>query len=124
MLYIVHWEVLGCMVGKRIKRLRQKKGYSISELAKFASVSKSYLSQLERGLQTNPSLQFLRKIAIALDSNVDYFLEDRINRQNGELDEEWEKLIKQAIKDGIKKDHFREYLNYLKFQQWMNEQKK
>lgn len=38
------------MIGKKIRKLRQKKGLSITELGKLADVSKSYLSQLERGL--------------------------------------------------------------------------
>jgi len=42
------------MIGERIKRLREKKGYSITELARLADISKSYLSQLERGMQCNP----------------------------------------------------------------------
>src|SRR5690348_14611225 len=62
------------MVGQKIKRLRQQKGYSITELGRLADVSKSYLSQLERGLQTNPSLQFLVKVAEPLDTSVQYLL--------------------------------------------------
>ena len=44
------------MIGERIKQLRLEKGYSITELAEVSGVSKSYLSYIERNLQTNPSL--------------------------------------------------------------------
>jgi XRE family transcriptional regulator, master regulator for biofilm formation len=112
------------MIGKRIKRLRQQKGYSITELGKLADVSKSYLSQLERGLQTNPSLQFLIKVSKPLDTNLDYLLEDSQFKRQGdsELDDEWKVLIRQAISDGLKKEDFKEYRNYIEFQKWMKEQ--
>lgn len=38
------------MVGEKIKRLREQKGYTITELGRLADDSKSYLSQLERGM--------------------------------------------------------------------------
>jgi XRE family transcriptional regulator, master regulator for biofilm formation len=114
------------MIGKKIKRLRQQKGYSITELGRLADVSKSYLSQLERGLQTNPSLQFLIKVSKPLDTSINYLLQESKTRKNvdNELDEEWKILVKQAIEDGLKKEDFREYRKYIKFQEWMREQKK
>jgi XRE family transcriptional regulator, master regulator for biofilm formation len=116
----------GDMIGKKIKRLRQQKGYSITELGRLADVSKSYLSQLERGLQTNPSLQFLVKVSKSLDTSIDYLLqESKVQKCGGsELDEEWKVLIRQAIEGGLKKEDFHEYRKYIKFQEWMKEQKK
>lgn len=116
----------GGMIGKKIKRLRQQKGYSITELGRLADVSKSYLSQLERGLQTNPSLQFLVKVSKPLDTSIDFLLQEskvQIGIDN-ELDEEWKVLIRQAIEDGLKKEDFHEFRKYIKFQEWMREQKK
>jgi XRE family transcriptional regulator, master regulator for biofilm formation len=112
------------MIGKRIRQLRQQKGYSISELANLADVSKSYLSQLERGLQNNPSLQFLVKLSTPLDSSIDYLLKDMKmpKRLNEELDEEWKELIRQAIEDGMKKEDLHEYCRYIKFKEWMSDQ--
>ncbi|WHZ01426.1 helix-turn-helix domain-containing protein [Neobacillus sp. YX16] len=114
------------MIGKRIKRLRQEKGYSITELGRLADVSKSYLSQLERGLQTNPSLQFLVKVSKPLDTSIDFLLQESKVLKCGdtELDEEWKVLIRQAIEDGLKKEDFHDYRKYIKFQEWMKVQKK
>jgi XRE family transcriptional regulator, master regulator for biofilm formation len=114
------------MIGSKIKEMRQKRGYSLSELAKQADVSKSYLSQIERGLQSNPSLQFLHKISVPLGTNIDYFIgENRAQKEvHIELDDEWKVLIKKALENGLKKEDFREYLNYIKFQTWVKEQKK
>jgi XRE family transcriptional regulator, master regulator for biofilm formation len=110
----------GGMIWKKIKRLRQQKGYSITELGRLADVSKSYLSQLERGLQTNPSLQFLIKVSKPLNTSIDYLLqESKVQKcENSELDEEWKGLIRQAIEDGLKKEDFHEYRKYIKFQEW------
>jgi XRE family transcriptional regulator, master regulator for biofilm formation len=112
------------MIWNRNKQLRQKKGISLSELANLADVSKSYLSQLERGIQSNPSLQFLVKVATPLDTNIDYLLRDLKYSKSldNELDEEWKVLIKQAIKAGLKKEDSHEYQNYIKYQQWIREQ--
>lgn len=59
------------MVGQRIKQLREQKGYSLTRLAKEASISKSYLSTLERKAGSNPSLRTLSKIALALGVTID-----------------------------------------------------
>jgi XRE family transcriptional regulator, master regulator for biofilm formation len=116
------------MIGKLIKRLREEKGFSITKLARLAGVSKSYLSQIERGLQSNPSLQFLMKVAVPLGTNLDYLLGEaglkRTLDLESDLDDEWKLLIKQAIEHGLKKEDFLEYRNYIKFQNWMKEQKK
>jgi XRE family transcriptional regulator, master regulator for biofilm formation len=113
------------MIGDRLKILREQNGYSITELAALANVSKSYLSYIERNLNKNPSIHFLMKVAKPLDISIEYLLTgiDQIEDQteiNGEriLDKEWEILIEAAIKDGIDKDDFKEYINYIKFKIW------
>ena len=108
------------MIGERIKRLRKEKGYSISELAKLACVSKSYLSQIERGLQTNPSLQFLRKVATTLGTNIDFLLEKEGENVTTDfyLDKEWKELVQLAIRDGLSKEDFQSYCKYIKFESW------
>ena len=49
------------MIGDRVKRIRLEKNLSMSELADKAGVAKSYLSSLERNLQSNPSIPSLDK---------------------------------------------------------------
>jgi XRE family transcriptional regulator, master regulator for biofilm formation len=113
------------MIGQRVKNLRKIKGYSISELAKLANVSKSYLSQIERDLKTNPSLQFLNKLAKTLDTSIDYLLDTESTSDQSvvKVDKEWESLVNTAIKVGISKAEFQVYLNYLKFEKWKEEQR-
>lgn len=109
------------MVGERLRELRQEKGYSISELAELAGVSKSYLSYIERDVQKNPSLQFLRKIATTLQTDVEDLLgNSSSNAQSQEfvLDEEWGRLLNKAISEGMSKNDFKEFRDYLKFRKW------
>lgn len=107
------------MIGDRVKKLRQEKKMSLSELADQAGVAKSYLSSLERNLQTNPSIQFLEKIAGVLNVPVDHLIHEQINKED--LDLEWMKIVKEAMDSGVSKEQFREFLD---FNKWRVEQKK
>ncbi|MFE8701459.1 helix-turn-helix domain-containing protein [Cytobacillus sp. FJAT-54145] len=101
------------MIGDRVKKLRQEKKMSLSELAERAGVAKSYLSSLERNLQTNPSIQFLEKISAVLNVPVDNLIHEQPNQDD--LDSEWLKIVKEAMDSGVTKDQFREYLEFNKW---------
>jgi XRE family transcriptional regulator of biofilm formation len=101
------------MIGNRVKQLRQEKNLSLSELANRAGVAKSYLSSLERNLQTNPSIQFLEKIASVLGVPVDSIILDHPNKED--LDSEWMQLVQEAMQSGISKEQFREFLEFSKW---------
>jgi len=49
-----------------LKALREEKELTQDTLAKRARLAKPYISQLERGVRTNPSLPALRRLAKAL----------------------------------------------------------
>lgn len=55
------------MIGPRIREIRSKKKISLSQLAQRSDVTKSYLSQIERNICTNPSIEFVEKIAAGLN---------------------------------------------------------
>ncbi|MFD1020290.1 helix-turn-helix domain-containing protein [Thalassobacillus hwangdonensis] len=59
------------MIGRRLKELRLDKGISLSELSRRSGVSKSYISNIERGVQKNPSLIVLRKLSKTLDVTIE-----------------------------------------------------
>ncbi|MBS4213611.1 MULTISPECIES: helix-turn-helix domain-containing protein [Neobacillus] len=105
------------MIGDRVKKFRQEKKMSLSELAEQAGVAKSYLSSLERNLQKNPSIQFLEKIAGVLNIPVEHFIHEQIDKT--ELDNDWMNLVKEAMTSGVSKDQFREFLE---FNKWRNNQ--
>lgn len=77
------------------------------------SVAKSYLSSIERNLQTNPSIQFLEKVSAVLDVSVHTLLHEKDETEyDGQLDSEWEKLVRDAMTSGVSKKQFREFLDY------------
>ncbi|TWF77318.1 XRE family transcriptional regulator [Pseudonocardia hierapolitana] len=53
-------------VGRRVRELRERRGMSLSELARRAAVGKATLSGLEAGTR-NPTLDTLQAVAAALD---------------------------------------------------------
>lgn len=109
------------LIGQRIKQYRKEKGYSLSELAEKAGVAKSYLSSIERNLQTNPSIQFLEKVSAVLDVSVHTLLDEKHETEyDCQLDSEWEKLVRDAMTSGVSKKQFREFLDY---QKWRKSQK-
>jgi transcriptional regulator with XRE-family HTH domain len=59
------------MDGSILKILRSKKGLSLSKLSQQTGISKSYLSLIERNIQSNPSLEILEKLAERLDVAVE-----------------------------------------------------
>ncbi|MGG4393779.1 DNA-binding anti-repressor SinI [Paenibacillus thiaminolyticus] len=104
------------MIGERIQILRRKKNYSLSELSERAGVAKSYLSSIERGIQQNPSIQFLEKISVILGVSVEELLQDKeASNETEALDEEWTNLVKEAMASGVSKEQFKEFLEYNKW---------
>ncbi|WP_416149357.1 helix-turn-helix domain-containing protein [Salipaludibacillus sp. HK11] len=106
------------MVGERVKKYRKEAGMSLTELAEKAGVAKSYLSALERNIQTNPSIQFLEKIAGVLKVTMNQLLKD--HQDDGDeyeynLDNEWQTLVKEAMDSGVSKDEFKEFLEFNKW---------
>jgi XRE family transcriptional regulator of biofilm formation len=62
------------MIGKNIAKIRERRGYTLSELAELTNISKSYLSNIERNLNKNPSLQIMLKIATVLNVDLETLL--------------------------------------------------
>ena len=105
------------LIGEKIKRLRQEKRMSISELAEKAGVAKSYLSSIERNLQSNPSIQFIEKISSVLGVSVNEIINDYNSEDIAELDSEWMQIVQEAMKSGVSKEQFKEYLEFNKWRQ-------
>ncbi|WP_209122892.1 helix-turn-helix domain-containing protein [Alkalihalobacillus sp. BA299] len=106
------------MIGETVKKLRLEKGLSLSELAESAGVAKSYLSSIERNIQSNPSIQFLEKISSVLGVSVETLLNENKDRKAAteyDLDSAWVELVKEAMESGVSKEQFREYLEFNKW---------
>ncbi|WP_438447717.1 helix-turn-helix domain-containing protein [Gorillibacterium sp. sgz5001074] len=100
-------------IGFRIKATRLEKNISLSELAEAAGVAKSYLSNVERGIQSNPSIQVIEKIAVSLQVPIHYLLFGQQNE--AALDPKWLDLIRDAISSGIDIQELQEYVAFLKW---------
>ena len=101
------------MIGSRVKKFRKEKRMSISELAEKAGVAKSYISSLERDLQTNPSIQFIEKITRALDISIDSLIQNEPAK--GNLDSEWLEIVEEAMKSGVSKEQFKDFIEFNKW---------
>ena len=105
------------MIGQNIQRIRKKKGLTLSELAERASISKSYLSNIERNLNHNPSIHVLEKLAAVLQ--VDLHL--LTGSEPGPLpDKEWLVFIEQLKESGVEKEDLPEYKTVIDFIKWQN----
>ncbi|GAB4072966.1 transcriptional regulator SinR [Barrientosiimonas marina] len=107
------------MIGAKIRQMRQARGMSLSELAEEASVAKSYLSAIERNLQTNPSILFVEKISMVLDVSVDILIRKDANIDSQPLDSEWLQIFRDARDSGVPKERLEECLAFYK---WRDQQ--
>ena len=101
------------MVGDRIRELRAQKNLTINELAQLSQISKSYISSIERGLQKNPSIKVLQKLAETL--NVPLESITSIDTVDIPLDEDWIETLEEAIHNGLTREEFNHLLSFLHY---------
>ena len=58
-------------IGKNLKKIRQEKGISQDRLSKLADLSLNTVVTVESGLNPNPTIETLTKIAQSLDVKQD-----------------------------------------------------
>jgi XRE family transcriptional regulator of biofilm formation len=110
------------MIGKNIYEIRKRRGFSMSELADRASISKSYLSNIERNLNQNPSIQVMKKIAVVLDVDIRTLLRNDKNQDTHQLlEREWLDFVNELKESGIEKEQIQEYKKLIEFIKWQNE---
>ncbi len=78
-------------IGRKIRQIRQAKDLTLAELSHEIGKTKSYLSQVERGL-IEPSIKALRMISKALEVPMFYFLMESKNNRNIVRKEDRKKL--------------------------------
>lgn len=61
-------------LGERLKRAREKKGWSQRELARQAHVRYATISELENGIRTAMNTDTAKRIARSLGISVDYLI--------------------------------------------------
>ncbi|WP_052339965.1 XRE family transcriptional regulator [Gorillibacterium massiliense] len=103
------------MIGDEIRRLRLRKGMSLTQFAERAEVAKSYLSNVERNIQTNPSVHILKRISSALGVPFEVLLRPERDVVHEELDPEWRDLLHNLIESGIPKRDMRVFLDFTRW---------
>ena len=58
-------------IGKNLKRLRIEREYSLEKVSKLADLSLNTVVKIESRINTNPTIETLQKLAMALE--VDLF---------------------------------------------------
>lgn len=56
----------------KLKRLRQENDVSLQTLATICNCSKTTMSDLERGVETNPTIGTLKPLAVFYGVSLDY----------------------------------------------------
>jgi len=105
------------MIGENIASLRKKKGLTLSELAERSNISKSYLSNIERNINKNPSVHVVEKIARVLNVDVKNIIRGKAGEKPA-IEKEWLELIEELKRLGIRIDELDEYKPLLEFIKW------
>jgi len=58
-------------ISSNLKKLRDKKAYSLEKIARLADLSLNTIVKIENGVNQNPTIETLTKIAKALEVGVD-----------------------------------------------------
>jgi transcriptional regulator with XRE-family HTH domain len=96
----------GLRIGQTVKKLRQRKNITQSELQEEANLSSGYISRLEKGGYDAPSIVHIIKIAKAFSLNLREFLEyaDMIPTESN-----YSSLLRNK---GASEDQIRDITNY------------
>jgi XRE family transcriptional regulator, master regulator for biofilm formation len=107
------------MIGKNIYDIRKRKGLTLSELAERANISKSYLSNIERSLNKNPSINVLEKVANVLGVDLEALLIGT-TLEKERPDQEVIELASELMEIGLVKEHMNEFKSFIEFMKWKN----
>jgi transcriptional regulator with XRE-family HTH domain len=84
-------------LGERIRRARQSRSITGAQLALSIGVSANYISELERGVKKNPSMQVIAGMAEVLGYPVDYFFGVEEKRLSAYIPEDLNGYVRETI---------------------------
>lgn len=109
------------MIGKNIAEIRKRRGYTMSELADLSNISKSYLSNIERNINKNPSIEVMQKIAKVLNVDFMMLIKPELDIDSHlYIEQEWSDLLNELKELGIEKNDIQEYKTLVEFIKWQN----
>ncbi|MDO5398007.1 MAG: helix-turn-helix transcriptional regulator [bacterium] len=81
-------------VGRRIKKIRQKKQYSQQNIAEMTNISEKYISEIECGKKEG-RLEIYARIAAALNVSIDEFVKDFVTADSTVFESNINSMYKQ-----------------------------
>ena len=63
-------------IGSNLKLIRKQRGIGINALSRISNVNSGYISAIERGEKSNPSIEIINKLASALNVNPEELVQD------------------------------------------------
>ncbi|MFD1852010.1 helix-turn-helix domain-containing protein [Oceanobacillus bengalensis] len=108
------------MIGEKIQKIRKSKGMTLSDCAERANISKSYLSNIERNINQNPSIQIIERIATVLAIEVSSLISVNTMR-NQEQENEWTEFVRELKKSGVKSHELQQLRTVIEFAKWQNQ---
>lgn len=105
------------MKENNITYYRKQKGLTLSELALRARISKSYLSNIERNVNQNPSVHIIQKIATALGVEMGALIgSEDVKKEWPE--NEWLDFVEELKASGIEKEQLHEFKTVIEYAKW------
>lgn len=112
------------MIGKNIAEIRKRRGYTLSELSQLAKISKSYLSNIERNINRNPSVDVIQKIAKVLSVDLVTLLNSESDSDHDRhpfIEKEWIDFVSKLKNLGLDKEQLDQYDTLIEFIKWKNQ---
>lgn len=88
------------VIGKRIKKIREEKGYTQEKVAEALSVSSAYISKIERG-KTSLSIETLANICECLETSPIFVLTGTLPKSEDYLRNDIEMMLKECSPEKI-----------------------
>jgi transcriptional regulator with XRE-family HTH domain len=85
-------------ISEKLKRMRELRNYTTSQLAEISGVPQSTISKIENGKSTSPTIDTIKKLAKALNITPMYFLDDSLVTPFDFYDD-WPEDVKKAFLD-------------------------
>jgi len=64
-------------ISDNLKKLRAKKGYSLEKVARLADLSLNTVVKIENGINKNPTIETITKLAKALDVAINDLIKNQ-----------------------------------------------
>lgn len=102
-------EVIRLLFGKKLKILRELRGYGVNQLSLKSGVSSSQISRFENGERNDPTFRTVNKLSKALGVSISYFEES-----SSAIDEKIQKITA-YVDENITEQQMNDILDYIEF---------